>query len=317
MRAVAIPDFGARPEVMQLPVPQPGPGEILLRIRAAGMNPFDWKVADGALRGVVPHAFPLILGNDAAGVVEQAGPGATRFRPGDRIFGQVMDLPRGGGSYAGYAVVSQDRHLSPIPDGLPFTVAAALPTASTTAYNAIEVSGAGSGQTILINGATGGVGQSAVQFAVASGATVVATASPAAAGHIRDLGAHHIIDHTRGSTADQVRAAHPEGVDAVLDLISTPATAGRLHELASLVRPGGIVINTNGAADIPALAARGIRGVNFSNTTSAELLATLADQARSGKLRVRIDAEVPLSDVPAAVAGARTGHALGKTVIIP
>jgi len=317
VHAVAVTDFGARPEIMHLPVPAPGPGEILLRIYAAGMNPFDWKVADGALRGAVPHAFPLILGNDAAGVVEETGSGVTRFQPGDQVFGQVMNLPRGQGAYADYAVASADGHLARIPGGLPYTVAAALPTASATAYNAIEASAAGSGQTILINGAAGGVGQSAVQFAAARGAMVLATASPAAAGQIRDLGASHIIDHTQGPTADQVRAAHPAAIDAVLDLVSTPATAGALHELAALVRPGGIVISTNGAADVEALTARGIRAVNFSNKTSAELLATLADQASAGKLRVRIDAEVPLAEAPAAIAAARTGHARGKTVIIP
>jgi NADPH:quinone reductase-like Zn-dependent oxidoreductase len=161
------------------------------------------------------------------------------------------------------------------------------------------------------------VGQSAVQFAAARGAAVLATASPAAAGHLRDLGAHHIIDHTQETTADQVRAAYPGGVDAVLDLVSTPATAAGLDDLAALVRPGGIIINTNGAANVEALAARGIRAVNFSNTTSAELLATLAKQANAGKLRVRIDAEVPLDDAPAAIASARAGHARGKTVIIP
>jgi NADPH:quinone reductase-like Zn-dependent oxidoreductase len=317
MRAVAVPDFGSEPEVMELPVPRPGAGEILLRVHAAGMNPFDWKAADGALRDTVPHAFPLILGNDAAGVVEQAGPGATRFRPGDRVFGQVLNLPRGQGSYAEYVLASQDGHLALIPDGLPFTVAAALPTASMAAYNAIEASGTGSGQAILINGATGGVGQSAVQFAATRGATVLATATPEMAGHLRDLGAHHIIDFTQGSTAEQVRAVRPGGVDAVLDLISTPASASALDELATLVRPGGILLSTNGAADTGALAAHGIRAVNFYNSSSAGLLATLGDLARSGKLRIRIDRQVPLAEAPAAIAAARTGHARGKTVIIP
>ncbi len=316
MHAVAVSDFGARPEVMNLPVPEPGPGEILLRIRAAGMNPFDWKVVDGALRGVVPHAFPLIMGNDAAGVVERTGPGVTRFQPGDLVFGQVMNLASGQGSYAEYAVASADGHLARIPDGLPFTIAAALPTASTTAYNAVEASGVGSGQTILINGASGGVGQSAVQFAAARGATVLATATAETAGEIRDLGAHHTVDHTQAPTAGQVLAAYPDGIDAVLDLISTRASSAGLGELAGLLRPGGILINTNGAADTEALAARGIRAVNFSNAVSADLLAALADQASSGKLRLRIDTEVPLADAPAAISSARTGHARGKTVII-
>lgn len=115
MHAVAITDFGTRPELMRLPVPQPGPGEILLHIHAAGMNPFDWKVADGVLRDVVPHALPLILGNDAAGVVAATGRGVTRFQPGDRVFGQVMDLPRGRGACAGYVVAGQDSHLARIP----------------------------------------------------------------------------------------------------------------------------------------------------------------------------------------------------------
>jgi NADPH:quinone reductase-like Zn-dependent oxidoreductase len=317
MRAVTISDFGSEPELTDMPIPAPGPGEILLRIRAAGVNPFDWKVADGALRDAVPHTFPLVLGSDAAGVVEETGPRVTRFRPGDRVFGQVMDLPRGRGSYAEYAVVSEDRHLSLIPDGLSFTLAAALPTASMTAYNAIEASGASSGQAILINGATGGVGQSAVQFAAARGATVLATATPEMAGHLRGLGARHIIDFTRRTTAAQVLAVRPGGVDAVLDLISTPANATAVDGLAALVRPGGILLNTNGAADTGALAARGIRAANFYNSSSAELLATLADQARSGKLRVQIDAQVPLWQAPAAIASARAGHARGKTVILP
>jgi NADPH:quinone reductase-like Zn-dependent oxidoreductase len=161
------------------------------------------------------------------------------------------------------------------------------------------------------------VGQSAVQFAAARGATVLATATQQAAGRLRDLGAEHIIDFTRGTTAGQVRAARPGGVDAVLDLISTPASASALDELAALVRPGGILLNTNGAADTAALAARGIRAVNFYNSSSPELLATLADLASSGKLRIRIDSRVPLSQAPAAIAAARTGHARGKTVIIP
>lgn len=316
MRAIAVSDFGSAPEVVDVPVPVPGPNEILLRIHAAGMNPFDWKVADGALRDVVPHSFPLILGNDAAGVVEQTGPGVTRFQPGDRVFGQVMNVRIGQGSYAEYAVVSEDGDLSLIPDDLSFASAAALPTAGMAAYNAIEASGTGTGQAILINGATGGVGQSAVQFAAARGATVLATATPQTSAHVRDLGAHHIVDFTQGSTTAQVKATHPGGVDAVLDLISSPA-ASAIAELATLVRPGGILINTNGAADVDALAANGIRAVNFNSPASSELLAALADQVSSGKLRVRIDSQVPLSQAPAAIAAARTGHARGKTVFIP
>jgi NADPH:quinone reductase-like Zn-dependent oxidoreductase len=316
MHAVAITGFGTTPEIMQLPVPQPGPGEVLLRIRAAAMNPFDWKVIDGALRGATPHSFPLVLGNDAAGVIEQTGPGATRFQAGDRVFGQVMNVSTGQGSYGEFAAASEHGHLSLAPDGLPFAVAAALPTASGAAYNAVQVTGADHGKTILINGATGGVGQSAVQFATQAGATVLATASHQAAADITKLGAHHIIDYTKGNVAAQVQAVCPAGVDAVLDLVSPPGAAG-IDDLATLIRPGGILVSTNHAAAVEALAARGIRAANFVNTTTEGTLASLAEMADSGALRIHIDAEITLRQAPDAIASARTGHARGKTVIIP
>jgi NADPH:quinone reductase-like Zn-dependent oxidoreductase len=316
MRAVVIADFGADPEVAELPDPEPGPGEILVRVGAAAMNPFDWKVIDGALRGVVPHSFPLVLGNDMAGFVQQAGPGVTRFQLGDRVFGQVMKVAQGRGAYGELVVASADGLLAPTPDGLSDAIAAALPTASTTAYSAVQAAGAGQGRSILVNGATGGVGLSAVQFAAGRGATVLATAAPDAAARVRDLGAHHAIDFTAGSTAEQVRAVCPDGVDAVLDLVSVPGGAG-VAGLAALVRAGGSYVSTNGAADADALGARGVSAVNFSNKTTTDLLSTVAGLAASGDLRIHIDAEIPLARVPEAIAAARQGHARGKTVIIP
>ena len=313
MRAVVIPGFGIDPEVVDLPVPEPGPGDVLVRVHAAGMNPFDWKVIDGALKGVVEHKFPVVMGSDGAGVVEAVGAEVTRFRPGDRVYGQFMKLALGVGSYAEHTVAPADGKLALIPEGLSFVVAAALPTASVTAYQAIQEARLEPGATILVNGASGGVGQSAVQFAADLGARVLATSLPDLAHHLRELGATEVIDFTHGPTAEQVLATHPDGIDAVLDLVSKP---GEAESLVDLLRPGGVAISTNGALDPEAMAARELRGVNFFSNATPEALEQIAELAASGRLRVTIDAEVPLEDAPAAVAHARAGHARGKTVVV-
>jgi len=313
VRAVVIPGFGVDPEVVDLPVPEPGPGDVLVRVHAAGMNPFDWKVIDGALKGVVEHRFPVVMGSDGAGVVEEVGVDVTRFRPGDRVYGQFMKVALGVGSYAEHTVAPGDGKLALIPEGLSFSVAAALPTASVTAYQAVQEARLEPGATILVNGASGGVGQSAVQFAADLGARVLATTPPDLADHLRELGAAEVVDFTQGSTAAQVLAAHPEGIDAVLDLVSKP---GEAEPLVDLLRPGGVAISTNGALDPDAMAARELRGVNFFSTATPEALEQIAELAASGRLRITIDAEVPLEEAPAAVARARAGHARGKTVVV-
>ncbi|MGW1711889.1 NADP-dependent oxidoreductase [Streptomyces sp. NPDC002156] len=315
MKAVVVTDFGARPELVDLPTPEPGVGEILVRVHAAGVNPFDWKVTDGALRDSVAHSFPLVMGSDAAGVVERTGTGVTRFRPGHRVYGQFMRLIHGQGSYAEYTLAEQDSDIALIPDGLSFTLAAALPTASVTAYQAVQAARLAAGHTLLINGAGGGVGQSAIQFAARAGAHVLATGTADLADHLRDLGADTVIDFTLAPTHEQVAAAYPEGINAVVDLV-TPA-GGDISPMAGLLRAGSTLVSTNYATDPDTLAARDILGVNLGNRPTAETLTTLAELAASGELRVRIDAEVALADAPAAIAEARAGHATGKTVIVP
>lgn len=312
MKAIAITDFATEPTLTDLPVPEPGPGQLLVRLHAAGLNPFDWKVADGALKDAVPHAFPLVMGSDGAGVVEKTGPGVTRFRVGERVYGQFMRLEQGLGSYAEYTLADENGAIAAMPDTLPFTLAAALPTASLTAYQAVEAAKLSAGHTLLINGASGGVGQSAVQFATQAGARVLATGTPDLADHLRELGANTVIDHTVAPVHDQVTA---DRVDAVLDLV-TPH-GGDTSALAGLLRPGGVLINTNYALDPDALAARDIVGINFGNRPTTEVLTTLAELADTGKLRVHIDAEVPLAEAPAALARSRAGLSRGKTVIVP
>ncbi|MCH5677398.1 zinc-binding dehydrogenase [Streptomyces sp. CME 23] len=143
---------------------------------------------------------------------------------------------------------------------------------------------------------------------------MLATAAPDVAGHLRDLGAHETLDFTAAPVAEQVPAAHPDGIDAVLDLITHPG--GDIDAFAALLKPGGRLISTNHAVDPGALAAREIHGVNLSSSPSQAELGALADLTAAGKLRVTVDAEISLADAPAAVARARSGHARGKTVIL-
>lgn len=306
MKAVAVTAFGTAPSLMDVASPQPGPGEVLIRLHAAGVNPFDWKVAEGVLKDVVPHAFPLVLGNDGAGVIEQVGAGVSDYQPGDHVYGQFMDLERGHGTYAEYTIAAADGKIARIPPELPFTAATALPTAGITAYQAIRMAGLQSGQTILITGATGGVGQFAVQFAAQAGARVLATATPALSDHVFGLGASEVIDFTSRAVSE-----YPRNVDVVLDLVHMPG--GDIDNLAEVLRPGGTLLNTNHAAG--SLIRQDIRGVNVTNHATTEELTLLAELAATGKLRVTIGASFALADAPAGIAKAKSGNAFGKTVV--
>ncbi|MEU6247126.1 NADP-dependent oxidoreductase [Glycomyces sp. NPDC047010] len=314
MRAVVATDFHTEPTLADLPVPEPGPGEVLVKIAAAGVNPFDWKVVEGAMRGSVHHEFPLVLGSDGAGTVVSVGePGPTdaRFEPGDRVFGQFMDVQLGRGSYAEYAITKAAK-LARLPAALDFATAAAIPTAGAAAHDFVEGTGAGPGQTLLVNGASGGVGQAAVQLAAAQGIRVIATTDPATAGLLRDLGAAETVDFTAGPTADQVREAHPEGIDAVVDLVSGPDT---VEPIALLLKPNGAIVSSNGAVDAELLSDKGLRGWNLYANARPATLASLAESVQRGQIRFLIDHEAPLADAAAALERLKAGKSRGKTVL--
>lgn len=310
MRAVVVTDFDTEPRLVELPIPEPGPGEVLVRLAAAGVNPFDWKVIEGAMRGSVHHAFPLVLGSDGAGTVEGVGEGVA-FAPGDRVFGQFMDVEQGRGSYAEYAITKAAK-LARLPADLGFDIAAALPTAGAAAHDFVEGTGIGPGQTLLINGASGGVGQAAVQLAAAQGVRVIATTDPDTAAYLRELGAAEIVDFTAGPTADQVRVAHPGGIDAVVDLVTAP---GAIEPIAALLKPNGVIVSSNGAVDAETIAARGLRGANLYANAKPATLSSLAEAVEHGQLHFRIDYKVPLEDAANALARSKAGKARGKTVL--
>ena len=301
MRAVTVSGFGAAPEVTDRPVPEPGRGEVLVRLNAAGLNPFDWKVIDGAISDA---AFPLTIGTDGAGTVERIGADVTGFQPGDPVFGQFSSVRQGRGSYAELAIASADA-IAPAPRTIALSEAAAVPTAGMTALNLLDR--IGGVDRLLIVGATGGVGTFTTQLAAARGITVVATASGGKADLMRALGATEIVDHTAGPVADQVESP----VDALIDLVSDTEA---LHGLLPAVRPGGTVLSPVFA--VPEGGLPGVDAANFSSAAGAGLLERLAREIDAGHVRVVIGDTVTLSQAPDALARSRAGKARGKTVIV-
>jgi len=309
VRAVAVTAFGAIPELVDIPQPEAGPGEVLVRLAAAGVNPFDWKVVDGMLDGKMPHTFPLVLGVDGAGTVAAVGAGVTRFAAGDQVYGQFFHAPVGAGTYAEYVTVPEGQAITAAPASVPASAAAAVPTAGVTALTLLDEVGAGPGQRLLVVGATGGVGSFVTQLAAARGAHVIATASGDGVDRIRGLGAAETVDHHKGSIAGQLA----DGVDALIDVVSAaPAFAAN----AGLVRAGGVAATTVFAADVEALAERQVRGVNVNGKPTPELLDLLAAEIDAGRLRVPVETQVPLAEAPEALALSRSGHSRGKTVIL-
>ncbi|MGW2023337.1 NADP-dependent oxidoreductase [Streptomyces decoyicus] len=311
MRAVAVSAFGEKPQLMDLPQPEPGPGEVLVRLSAAGLNPVDWKIADGMFGDAMPVAFPLVLGSDGAGEVLAIGDGVRRFTVGDAVFGQFQRPDQGGGSYCELAVTDESR-LAHAARSVTYATSAALPTAGMTAYNLVEETRVTEGTRVLIVGATGGVGTFATQLAAGRGAEVIATARPAKAELMRTLGAAETVDHTAGPLADQVLAAHPDGVDVLIDMIGGPA---EFAGLTRTVRDGGTAVSLLGSADADELTEHNLRGFNFVNRPSPQLLEILAGHVDAGRLTVLVGREVGLEEAPEALETSRTGRAQGKTVL--
>jgi NADPH2:quinone reductase len=312
MRAIAVNEYGAVPALMEVPDPQPGPGQVLIKVEAAGINPMDRMIADGALQPIGPARFPLVLGVDLVGIVEAVGEGAGRFVPGEELFGQLLIAPWGSaGTYAERVAVSEDQPLARVPQGLDPVVAAALPTAGSTALEIVESLEPLSGKTVVLVGAAGGVGSFATQLAANAGAHLVAVAGADAGDRLRSYGAAEVIDYTAGSVPDALRRAHPDGIDVLIDVASD---VDGFAALASLVRTGGTALKTRFqyAADIEALASRGVVGVNYELHASSGVLERLANAVASGRIVAPPIARITLDDAPGR--NGRPGPE-GKTVI--
>jgi NADPH:quinone reductase len=313
MRAVTVTEYGATPGVAEVPTPEPGQRQVLIRLRAAGMNPMDRTLASGDWKPM-PATFPMVLGADFAGVVEQLGEGASRFSVGDDLFGQLLIAPLGSaGTYAEYVAVTEDAPLVSVPTGLDDVVAAALPTAGGAGLALVDLLEPLADKTVLIVGAGGGVGSFATQFAANAGGSVIANVRDDDAERMRAYGATETIDHTKVALPAAVRQAHPDGVDVLIDLVN--ADAAGFAALASLVRPGGTAMSTNYVADEAALRTTGVSGINFALPMSSELLERLAQAVVDGRVVTPPITRIPLQEAPAALDLAQAGPVGGKTVI--
>ncbi|WP_328898834.1 NADP-dependent oxidoreductase [Streptomyces sp. NBC_00441] len=278
--------------------PKPGPGELLVAVRAAGVNPVDWKLRTGYTRpGSEPQPFPAVFGSEAAGTVVETGPGVEGFAPGDEVFGNPLT-----GGYAEYTLmpVAVTAHK---PAALSFTDAAVLPVAAATAYDGLRQLGLGRGATLLVTGAGGGVGSAAVQLARHAGLRVLGVASEAKKDFVESLGAEHIP--SGAGLADRVRAAAPEGVDAVFDLVGgdTLREAAGLTDPAALISAGGKPLVTE------------LGGAPVRRARTAAVLDEVARLTVEGVLRTHVTRTVPLDRAAEALRAVEDGHALGKTVI--
>jgi NADPH:quinone reductase-like Zn-dependent oxidoreductase len=297
MRAIAVTDYGTPPALTEVRKPEPAPGEVLVRVRASSINGFDAAVAAGMLKGMMEHHFPVVLGKDFAGIVEALGEGASAFAPGDEVFGVVMKPYLGDGGFGEYVVVGEHYGIARVPEGLELQVAGALGLAGAAGRDAIDAIAPASGELVLISGATGGVGAAALQYAVAAGAEVIATARPGAEEEfVRGLGATHVVDYVAGVIA-QVRTIAPQGVSAIVHLV------GDAELLAGLLATGGRLASTLGYGPDQHASAIAV----MANPTTATLERLAADAA-SGRLRVPIAHTYQLEETPQALADFGGAH---------
>ncbi len=312
MRALHVPAAGEQPQLADLPTPQPTEGTVLIRVKAAGLNPIDNAVAAGMLAQMgMPHEYPVVIGRDAAGVVEAVGAGVDHVAVGDEVLGHVLLAPPiSAGTLAEYALLPAAT-VTHKPAGLDFTAAAALPLAGAAAAQSIDAIDPQPGQTVLVNGASGGVGSFAVQLLAARGVTVVATGKPEDADRLTALGAARVIDHTAGPVAEQVRAAYPDGVNALVSLYGMDPSAAPI----AAVRSGGKVAGVAAVPDEDTLAAAGLTGTSVMATPTRDVLAPLAEQAAAGNLMVAVADVLPLEQAAEGLGRLASGGAGGKLVV--
>lgn len=308
MRAARIHGYNEPPVVEDTPLPEVGPGEVLVRVPAASLNPLDVKMQLGYMHEYFPAVFPYVIGTDLAGTIDQVGADVSDWKEGDNVLARVE--PTSGGALAEYAVVPAT-HLVAIPEGLSFEHAAGLPTTAGTAWQALfEVGGLEKDQTILIHAGAGGVGSLAVQLAHAVGARVVSTASGGGVALVQRLGADQVIDYRAGDFAAEV-----SDVDLVLDTVGGDTQVRSV----AVLRPGGSLIVTPqppGEETTQAAKARDVKVEFVFHSSDAARLQKAADGV-AADAEVVIDRVVPLDNLPAAFEHLAAGHAHGKVVLTP
>jgi NADPH:quinone reductase-like Zn-dependent oxidoreductase len=293
MRAAVFTDGKISVETVQKPEPQSG--QVRIKVRAASVNPVDWKMASRAAAGT-----QLIPGRDLSGVIDAVGSGVNRWKVGDEVIAVAV-----GGSYAEYALAAATA-VAQKPTTMPFDEAAGIPIVGETAWRAIVTVGdVQKGQRVLIHGGAGGVGSSAVQIAKARGAHVIATASPRNHEYLRSIGADELIDYNTVRFEDRVK-----DLDFVLNTVDAQTSARSIP----IVKKGGVLVSVAGAPPADKCAAAPIRCAATGGFTG-EMLPRVVELANAGKFRISIYERFSLVDVPKAWESSRGGHTRGKIVL--
>jgi NADPH:quinone reductase len=323
MRAIRVTAFGG-PDVLTLadvPDPQPGPGQIRVRIHAAGVNPVETYVRAGTY--AIKPPLPYTPGSDGAGVIDAVGAGVTGLLPGDRVY-LAGPMNASTGTYAGLTV-NDARNVHTLPPALSFAQGAAVGVPCSTAWRALfQKAGAVSGETVLVHGGSGSVGTAAIQLARAAGLTVIATAGSARGlALITELGAHHAVDHTQPDYRAAIKAAAGgRGPDVVIEML---ANVNLAHD-AELLAPRGriVVIGSRGALDFTPrlLMAKeaAVYGMMLPNMTAEEwrdVNAGVQAALAAGTLKPVVNRELPLADAPKAHEAVMSSGAAGKIVLVP
>ncbi|HLN60296.1 MAG TPA: zinc-binding dehydrogenase [Symbiobacteriaceae bacterium] len=322
MKALVL-DAPGSPDTLrltELPRPQPGPGEVLVRVHAVGLNPVDYKVAQS---GHPAWRYPFILGLDVAGTVAEVGEGVTAWQTGDAVY-YHGDLSRPGG-YAEWAVAAAHA-VAPLPDGLSFVQAAALPCAGFTAYQALyRKLHIQPGQTVLVTGGAGGVGGFAVQLAARQGCEVIATCSAHNQAYVKKLGAAHTVDYTRENISERVRSlTNGRGVDAVVDTVSSASAT----EAAQLLAYNGGIACVAGSPDMavarPFRQAASVHGVMLGGAHLSGDRPAQEDLARmgrefgalvsAGQIDPMLHEVIRMEEIPEALVRLSQRHVRGKIV---
>ena len=315
MKAIAIDGYGGVDQLRlrELPEPRPQSDEVLMRVRAAGVNPVDWKIRQGQLRFILRPEFPYVPGGDIAGEVVEAGAGAAPFKRGDFVVAS-MDFRKGGG-YAELAVAKKSA-IALKPASLSFAEAASLPVAACTALQALrDLSKVSSGANVLILGGAGGVGHFAVQIAKALGAKISATCGPANIAFVRSLGADRVIDYS-----EENFTAQPDRYDAIFDAVGKSSFA----VCRPLLAPGGTYVTTlpgpnvlfwSGVQSIAGIFGTTKRAKGILVRPNGKDLAFLCQLADEGKLRPAVSLTLPLERAAEAHQASEEGHIRGKIVL--
>jgi len=307
MRAITLEGPATTPALREdLPEPTPADNEVLVRVHASSINPVDSSIAAGLLAQMgVQYEYPVILGRDYAGVVEQVGSAVSGYEPGDQVFGFLLHAnpTARAGAWAELITVTEDLSIAPAPEGVDLSIAGAAPLAGITAMTAVDALDLAEGDVLLVAGAAGGVGSVAVQLAARAGARILAAALPDDEQFLRELGVSDVLPRD-GDTGQLVRELVPDGVDALLDLVNYEPGA---YDAA--LKPDARVASPTGAAG------EGPGRTNVMSAPSAENLRRLGALLADGTLRIPVQATFQLAEAPEALAALTGQHTQGKLAL--